>query len=667
MTYSAVLAQSMNENFDSYVVGSYMGNNSTEWTTWSGTVGGAEDVQVSSANAFSGANSIYFVSSTSGGGPQDVVVPFGGEYNTGDFFFETEMFVVSNKGAYFNFQATNTPGDIWAINCQMVQDGTLILDDANGNFLETTYPTATWFTLALDVNLNTNSWELFIDGVSQGTMQVTNNQVASIDIFPVNSANGGNNQSGFYMDNFTYNHTPYVLPSVNGGVTSISNYTGIAGLNLMPTVTVRNLGTTNITSFDIVLDYNGTQVTETVTGVNIASLATYDVDFSSAITLAAGNLPIVATIENVNGGASDGDASDDSKTVMVDPVIPAAGKVVVAEEGTGTWCQWCPRGAVFMDMMADKYDGYFAGIAVHNNDPMTNAPYDDAIGGLLTGYPGAIVDRMPVIDPSGIEADFFDRIVVAPKAVLEVGAQYNAGTGLLEVEVKADFQQAISGNYRLACVITEDNVTGSGAGWSQSNAYAGGGNGVMGGFELLPNPVPASQMVYDHVARIILPSFAGQANSFPSSVAAGEVHTMNFNIDVPSTWDLNELHIVALLIDPSGDIDNAGYETVNDAIANGFTDASIEVGIDEQSQNNQISVYPNPAADMTSIKLGSVENQTVVVKVTDINGRLISEKNYGEMNGEVTLPVNTSLLEGGVYLVQVTIGEQQQSIRLVVE
>jgi hypothetical protein len=70
------------------------------------------------------------------------------------------------------------------------------------------------------------------------------------------------------------------------------------------------------------------------------------------------------------------------------------------------------------------------------------------------------------------------------------------------------------------------------AGWSQSNAYAGGGSGEMGGFEILPNPVPASQMVYDHVARTILPSFTGQSGSIPSSVSMGEVHSYTFSVTV---------------------------------------------------------------------------------------------------------------------------------------
>ena len=655
--FSLVSAQSMNETFETYTAGSYMGINSpAQWSTWSGTVGGTEDVQVTTAMASEGTNSIYFVGSTAGGGPQDVVVDFGGEHNTGHFLFETKMYVVTGKGAYFNFQGNTVIGQVWSLNCQMVQTGDLILDDGAGNSITTTYPPATWFTITLDINLNTADWELLIDGVSQGVLQNSVNQLASIDIFPVNSNFGGNNLSGFYMDEFMFQHTPYVLPATNGAIMSIGGLGGIVGSTISPSVTVRNLGTNAITSFDLTIDYNGNQITENITGVNIASLASYTVDFANTITLAAGALPVVATISNVNGAGADMDPADDVKTVIIDPVVPAAGKMVVGEEGTGTWCQWCPRGAVFMDMMSNTYPDHFVGIAVHNGDPMTVTDYDAAIGGLIGGYPSAVVDRLPEIDPSALEVDFMNRIVVAPKAIITNGAQYNGTTGLLQVSVTADFQQAITGDYRLACVITEDGVTGSGSGWSQANAYAGGGNGVMGGYELLPNPVPASQMVYDHVARIILPNFDGQVNSFPSSVAAGEVHSLDFDITIDPTWDLNEIHIIGLLIDPTGKIDNAGSIT--------FLEAT---GISETETGTPLKMYPNPATDMTNISIGNVQNEQVSISISDINGRIVAEKSYGELSGEINLPITTSMMEKGVYIVNVSVGTTITTSRLVVQ
>ena len=39
-------AQTNTEDFESYTVGNFLGNESTTWTTWSGSNGGADDVLI---------------------------------------------------------------------------------------------------------------------------------------------------------------------------------------------------------------------------------------------------------------------------------------------------------------------------------------------------------------------------------------------------------------------------------------------------------------------------------------------------------------------------------------------------------------------------------------------------------------------------------------------
>lgn len=662
-----VQAQSMSENFDSWTAGSYMGVNSAGWSTWSGTTGGAEDVQVTSANSLSGANSIYFMSTNPNGGPQDVIVPFGGEHNTGHLNWNSDFYVDNNQGAYFNFQANNTVGQVWSFNCQMTDNGEITFDDGASLWLTTTYPQGQWFNLEIDVDLNTNSWDILIDGASVGVFQAATGQIASIDIFPVNSANGGNNQSSFYMDNFNYTVTPFTLPAENGAVSYIDGLSGLAGSSVNPDVTVRNLGTAAITSFDLTVDYDGNQIVENVTGVNIASMGTQVVSFTNALTLVGGANNVTATISNVNGNGADANPADDSKVISISPVTPATGKMVVGEEATGTWCQWCPRGAVFMDMMENQYGDYWAGIAVHNGDPMVYDPYDTGLGGSIGGYPSSLVDRGADIDPSLMEGDFMQRIVIPPNAFIDIGADLNTATNELQVSVTADFQATVAGTWRLAMVLTEDGVTGTGSGWSQANAYAGGSNGVMGGYESLPNPVPASQMVYDHVARVILPSFSGHMNSFPST-NSGDVHTVNFTMTLDANWDFANMHIVGMLIAPSGEIDNAGSATIAEAETNGFVPSTeVVTSVAENYFGKGIEIYPNPATDMTMVSIANIDNENVTMQIFDIQGKMVAERNYGELNGSMQLPINTVDFESGMYTIKLMIGEKLQTEKLIIE
>ncbi|HPI53318.1 MAG TPA: hypothetical protein PLU10_01430, partial [Chitinophagaceae bacterium] len=118
------------DDFDNYTVGSALGPQSATWTTWSGTQGGADDINVGNTDAHSGTNSLYFTSTSSTGGPADIVLPLGGVYNTGNLVYANYMKVATNKKAYFNFQGTNTMGQTYTMNLTFNTDGKLNIDDA---------------------------------------------------------------------------------------------------------------------------------------------------------------------------------------------------------------------------------------------------------------------------------------------------------------------------------------------------------------------------------------------------------------------------------------------------------------------------------------------------------------------------------------------------------
>jgi hypothetical protein len=665
LSTTALIGQaSFADDFESYTVGQYIGTVSPNWTTWSGANGGTEDTQVNNTmnNTIGGSKSVHYSSTAATGGPQDCVLPFGGQYNTGTFMYSMDIFVTTGQGAYFNFQANTTLGQLWALEVYMPQTGTFYMTNTNGQLLTGTFPLNTWFTMSFDINLNSNVWDAKINGTSVGIFANTVNQIASIDIFPYNgTAVGGNSLSDFYVDNVAYSYTPYTLPTLNGAVTQISGVTSaLATQSKQAVVTVRNLGVTAITSYDLTWNYNSGSFTQSYTG-SLASLATTTVTMTQAITVAAGSMPLSVTISNVNGNASDGDASDDIKTVTLNPVVPAPNKVVVGEEATGTWCPWCVRGTVYMDYMETNFDGFWAGIAVHNGDPMTEASYDAAIGPLISGYPSLLVDRTPSIDPSQAEAGFMTQVVTPAVGYIVNGAQYNSSTGQLDVSLTYYFTAPANSGYKFACVLTEDNVSGTGSTWSQANAYAGGAQGPMGGFESLPNPVPYSQMQYDHVARAISPSFAG-GTGFPTTIAAGYSETRWFTFTVPAGWNIANMHIVGMLIEPGGEINNGSTTTVNEAIANGF------VGVNDPAvERPSVQIFPNPATDNTNLSVSLVEAQPVTVTIYDVAGKIVTTRDYGMMQGDYILPINTEAFEAGVYVVELRTGDNVTTQRLVIQ
>jgi hypothetical protein len=648
-------AQLFTDNFDNYAAGSYLGPQSTSWSTWTGTEANTSDVTITNNNAASAPNSIYFASTVAAGGPQDVILNFGQLYNSGIFTLSADFFVNSGKGAYYNIQGATTIGNLWALNVHMDAGDLSIDDGTTPNLCLSTYPEGTWFNFKIEANLTLHVWKAYVNNALVGTWVNGVNSVASADFYPLQ-----NNQ--FFMDNVSFDHQTYTLPALNAMVSSLDMGGDIASQDVSPTISILNAGQNALTSFDVNLNYNGQNYTQNITGVNVASIASYTVNIP-ALQLAAGLNNAVVTISNINGG-NDDNAADNTLTQEVDPVVPAAGKIVVGEEATGTWCQWCPRGAVFMDMFAADYHGFWAGIAVHNGDPMTVTDYDAGIGTLIGGYPSALVDRVGDVDPSQMSSDFFTRLQTAPKGVLTNGATWDPVTRTLNVSVTTEMMQVTTGAYKVACVLTEDGVTGTGSGYNQSNAYAGGNNGVMGGFESLPSPVPAAQMVYDHVARAIAPSFTGQTGVIAATTTVGDSYTANFSFTLPSTWDETQMHIVGMLIDPQGKIDNAGYTNINEAVQNGY------VGLNEQiggiNLEQMLTIAPNPATDFTNIALHIPTSAPVSVRVLDAKGGILQARQYGSMQGDFEIGLNTAKYAAGLYLIELEVNGQRIQKKLMI-
>jgi hypothetical protein len=83
---------------------------------------------VSNADAVSGSNSLFFATSTQGGGPTDLVKHFG-VMNTGQFSMDFNIKVQSGKAGYFNLQKTATLGQTWAMDCFFNDNGTITINN----------------------------------------------------------------------------------------------------------------------------------------------------------------------------------------------------------------------------------------------------------------------------------------------------------------------------------------------------------------------------------------------------------------------------------------------------------------------------------------------------------------------------------------------------------
>jgi len=653
---STTFSQTFTDDFESYAAGDYLGANSDDWTTWSGTTGNSEDVQVTDADAYSGSNSIFFSSTAASGGPQDVVLFFGGSKITSGFLsMGTAMKV--DGGAYFNLQGEVAIGTTWAINFDF-SGGTCQVYNNSETVLTFPYPENEWFELRMDMNFDANKWQVFMNDDCQGSFSNATNFVASIDIFPLTG-------HSFYMDDFTYTYDENAPTITNdaGVVLTTDFQNGLSGNTTPITGEIQNKGSETITSFTVELDIAGTMVEFSMSELMLSEGESFSFDVDDAFEITDGTSTVSATITDVNEGSFvDDDICNDRFALDITGRTAADHKKVVVEEATGTWCGWCPRGTVALEYMSWKYDDRFIGIAVHNGDPMVDTDYDDGLN--ATAFPNARVNRGSWVDPGAIEVPFLEDIVEAPLAILENGALYDENTRELKISLALSALQSFTPIHRIAVAITEDGVTGTGSGYNQVNYYSSASQNIdlfsLDGtnWKNLPASVPASTLVYDHVARALLTPFAGMVGSFDGQVQMGDEVVWNFTYTIPEDFNAENMHIVTMLVTPFNTIDNAESTTIAEAVENGYRELTSNEDI---IIDNTINVYPNPTVDYATISMNLVESTDLSVEIIDPIGKVVLSKTFTNQVGYFNTNLNTQSFTAGNYVIKIMAGNQIQT------
>ncbi|PCH95930.1 MAG: hypothetical protein COB85_04145 [Bacteroidetes bacterium] len=150
------------DNFDSYNAGSYLGLESSLWTTWDNMPGTATDAFVSDEQAASGTNSVK-LESPSGGGPSDILLPFASDYTQGAYELALKIYVDSGKGAYYNIQTSYKPGVEWAMEVYFAIAGTAVLNAGGTGAATFNYTHNTWIDLRVIADLDNDEGKFYVD------------------------------------------------------------------------------------------------------------------------------------------------------------------------------------------------------------------------------------------------------------------------------------------------------------------------------------------------------------------------------------------------------------------------------------------------------------------------------------------------------------------------
>jgi hypothetical protein len=443
------------------------------------------------------------------------------------------------------------------------------------------------------------------------------------------------------------------LTAVTPVAGSPSSY-GMTGSNINIGGTITNEGLSAITSIAVKYSNGTSTYTDNISSVNIASFATYNFTHNVPYNIpSAGTHPITVWVEL----SGDANHSNDTLGTIINGVMFIPTHHVTVEEGTGTWCGWCVRGMVYLDSMRAVHPYDCDLIAVHNADPMTDATYDAGVGTLIAGYPSTLVNRDLVSDPQNIFDDYTNTIGDFGYADLMPTVTFNNATRVATVNVSAHFAVGLTGDYRLACVFTEDNVHNTAGGqWDQHNYYSFQSQNIPlvdnesgMDFQALPQVIPSAQVYYNFVARTILGGFNGQVGSLPSTIPAGSTQNYTFTYTIPAGYNVWLMHVKVLLIDNT----TASKHIMNSAGV--WTPLAVESP--DASPLNGVQVYPNPVNQNMNVAVTMANSENVTVEMFDMTGKLISSENEGQLSlGEHIISIDGSSLANGMYLVKVTAG-----------
>lgn len=329
------------------------------------------------------------------------------------------------------------------------------------------------------------------------------------------------------------------------------------------------------------------------------------------------DVPVTFEITKVNGEAN---ISDENKRTGYLNCFNAANgfkRVHLMEEGTGTWCQWCPAGIVMMDNLAKNYPEDYALVGVHYNDAMqvtSTAPVLAMFGG---SYPNSYIDRsvniMPTMATVNQTLKAFTEYYREIPALVGFPSIKGVKTEDGKLKVNTDVQFALdlrgASRYRLSYYIVEDGV----GPYEQQNGFAGGESGPMGGWESKGLYVST---LFNDVARYLEGGMEGVQGSIPGSVKQGESYS--YEVELPLTnVTKDKVRVVAFVVDTTtGTVVNAAQKEVD----------LTESGVEEIADASSSEILSKTYYTLNGVEVKDPSNGIYILRTVYADGTVKAEK-----------------------------------------
>lgn len=441
----------------------------------------------------------------------------------------------------------------------------------------------------------------------------------------------------------------YLSPTLEAGTHNVS------GL-------IRNYGFTSVQSFKInyQLDNNPVETSSVNTLTLTANGGKYV--FNHSIPL---NLTTPGTFHTLKVWGDDlnnnNDEYNQNDTLILDLVVILGNTVpkkFLLEKFTGTWCGYCPNGDLYVDTTYANYPGQVVASSIHMGDAMdAGTTYPSFYR--VSGVPSSMVDRSganfnsdPKLYPTGLPGEVGSRLNQPSPVEILVFNTYDAGSRLVEGTAVMNFVDYAIGNLRFVLLVLEDGIVAD-----QANFFGGQAGHP---YENSPNPIPG--FVHNHVLRATPLGDFGTGGLIPNLVSPSETYTQDFSYLVPSNIDINNVHLVGVLMNYSDDFRQQSVLNAQEASLDNGVAAPAPV-----ESTRIVGISPNPADDLSVIRVDFDKPTEANFELYNAFGqrvRSISQQRF--MPGTHHLYVETSSLAPGAYIVRAQTPQGVLSRRLVV-
>ncbi len=324
-------------------------------------------------------------------------------------------------------------------------------------------------------------------------------------------------------------------------------------------------------------------------------------------------------------------------------------KYVVIEEGTGAWCPQCPDGAVELDRILKNIPRTI-GVGIHWLDSMQIDDGATVASTYFAGYPNGTVDRFAVQGNVALNTRnlWFPaasaRGKQSAKADVSLQYSYDPATRTITANVEVKTLAALTGSYNTNVYITEDNCSGSGAGWDQQNAYDTKPGHPYGG-----KGDPIIGYKHMNVLRAMLGGPWGTAGVISTNAAANTSYKKSYTYVLPQQYKLQDIKIVALVQKESS---NKSDREILNAIEGKLSATTSMAGA--ELTNPDIIIYPNPSSDQVTIQGTLPVAKLVALAITNSSGQVVFHQQKFYPAGQMSELLSLGHLSTGTYFITIT-------------